>query len=49
MRGDPKVSGIVKKIYLKYSYRFVTLIPFQLLSVTVCSNPSASHTAGNVV
>jgi hypothetical protein len=30
-RGDPKISGIVKKIYLKYSYKFETLIPFKVL------------------
>jgi hypothetical protein len=31
MRGDPKISGIVTKIYLKYSYKFGTLAPFKVL------------------
>jgi hypothetical protein len=31
MRGDPKISGIVTKIYLKYSYKFETLVPFKVL------------------
>jgi hypothetical protein len=29
--GDPKISGIVTKIYLKYSYKFETLVPFKVL------------------
>jgi hypothetical protein len=29
--GDPKISGIVTKIYLKYSYKFETLVPFKIL------------------
>jgi hypothetical protein len=30
-RRDPKISGIVTKIYLKYSYKFETLVPFKVL------------------
>jgi hypothetical protein len=30
-RGDPKISGIVTKIYLKYFYKFVTSVPFKVL------------------
>jgi hypothetical protein len=30
-RGDPKIPGIVKKIYLKYLYKFETLVPFDVL------------------
>jgi len=30
-RGDPKISGIVIKIYLNYSYKFQTLVPFKAL------------------
>jgi hypothetical protein len=29
--GDPKISGIVTKIYLKYSYKFETLVTFKVL------------------
>jgi hypothetical protein len=29
--GDPKIPGIVKKIYLKYLYKFETLVPFEVL------------------
>jgi hypothetical protein len=29
--GDPKISGIVTKMYLKYSYKFETLVPFKVL------------------
>jgi len=28
---DPKIPGIVKKIYLKYLYKFETLVPFEVL------------------
>jgi hypothetical protein len=31
MRGDPKISGFVTKIYLKYSKKFETLAPFKVL------------------
>jgi hypothetical protein len=31
--GDPKISGIVTKIYLKYLYKFETLVPFKVLSL----------------
>jgi hypothetical protein len=30
-RVDPKVSGIGTKVYLKYSYKFETLVPFKAL------------------
>ena len=30
-RGDPNIFGIVIKIYLKYSYKFETLVPFKAL------------------
>jgi len=29
--GDPKIPGIVKKIYLKYSYKFETLVSYKVL------------------
>jgi hypothetical protein len=29
--GDPKFPGIVKQIYLKYLYKFQTLVPFEIL------------------
>ena len=29
--GDPKIPGIVKKNYLKHLYKFVTLVPFEVL------------------
>jgi hypothetical protein len=29
--GDPKISGIVKKNYLKCLYKFETLLPFEVL------------------
>ena len=29
--GDPKIPGIVKKNYLKYLYKFETLVPFEVL------------------
>jgi len=28
---EPKFSGIVTKIYLKYSYKFENLVPFKVL------------------
>jgi len=31
MWGDPKIFGIVKKNYLKYLYKFETLVPFEVL------------------
>jgi len=50
MWGDPKIPGIVKKIYLKYLYKFETLVPFEVLPpVTGCSNPSTAPNAGNIV
>jgi hypothetical protein len=30
---DPKIPGIVYKIYLKYMYKFETLVPFEALPV----------------
>jgi hypothetical protein len=29
--GDPKIPGIFKKNYLKYLYKFQTLVPFEVL------------------
>ena len=29
--GDPKIPGIAKKSYLKYSYKFETLVSFEVL------------------
>jgi hypothetical protein len=29
--GHPKIRGIVKKNYLKYSYKFETFVPFKVL------------------
>jgi len=29
--GEPKIPGIAKKIYLKYLYKFETLVPFEVL------------------
>jgi hypothetical protein len=29
--GEPKIPGIVKKNYLKYLYKFETLVPFEVL------------------
>lgn len=47
-RGDPKTSGIVKK-YLKWSCKFETLVPFEILSLWLsCSDPSAAPTPGNM-
>ena len=31
--GQPNISGTVTKIYLKYSYKFETLVPFKVLPV----------------
>jgi hypothetical protein len=31
MREDPKFPSLVKKFYLKYSYKFETLVPFKVL------------------
>ena len=31
MTADPKIPWIVKKVYLKYSYKFETLVPFKIL------------------
>jgi len=30
---DPKIPGIIKKIYLNYLYKFETLVPFKVLSL----------------
>jgi len=50
MWGDPKIPGIVKKIYLKYLYKFETLVPFEVLPpATGCNNPSTAPNAGNIV
>jgi hypothetical protein len=29
--GDPKITGIVKKFYLKYLFKFETSVPFEVL------------------
>ena len=29
--GDPKIPGIILKNYLKYLYKFETLVPFEVL------------------
>ena len=48
--GDPKIPGIVKKMYLKYLYKFETLLPFEVLPpATGYSNPSTAPNAGNIV
>jgi hypothetical protein len=47
--GDPNISGIVTKIYLKYSYKFATLVPFKVLPVTGRSDPCNAPTAGNII
>jgi hypothetical protein len=31
MTGDPKITKIVKKVYLNYSFKFGTLVPFKIL------------------
>jgi len=31
--GGPKIPGIVKKNYLKYLYKFETLVPFKVLTL----------------
>ena len=31
--GEPKIHGIVKKNYLKYLYKFETLVPFAVLAL----------------
>jgi len=31
MRGDPKIPRTVKKVCIKYSYKFQTLVPFKIL------------------
>jgi hypothetical protein len=31
MWGDPKIPGIVKKLHLKYLYKYETLVPFEVL------------------
>jgi hypothetical protein len=31
MWGDTKIPGIIKKIYLKYLYKFGKLVPFEVL------------------
>ena len=31
MWGDPKIPELLKKIYLKYLYKFETLFPFKVL------------------
>jgi hypothetical protein len=31
--GEPKIPGICKKNYLKYLYKFETLVPFEVLSL----------------
>ena len=35
--GDPKISGIVKKNYLKYLYKFETLVTFEVLPLRLDS------------
>ena len=47
---DPKITELLKKIYLKYLYKFETLVPFEVLPpATGCSNPSTAPNAGNIV
>jgi hypothetical protein len=49
-RGDPKISGIVTKMYLIYLYKFETLVPLQSTApVTGRSDPCSAATAGNIV
>jgi hypothetical protein len=31
MTGDPKITKIVKKVYLNYLFKFGTLVPFKIL------------------
>ena len=40
--GDPKIPRIVKKKYLKYLYKFETLVPFKVIPVTGSTKPSAA-------
>jgi hypothetical protein len=47
--GDPKIPRIVKKKYLKYLYKFETLVPFKVIPVTGSTKPSTTPTAGNNV
>jgi len=48
--GDLKIPGIVLKNYLKYLYKFETLVPFGILPLaTGCSIPSTAPSAGNLV
>ena len=49
LRGGAKIYGIVTKIYLKYSYKFATLVPFKVLPVTGRSDPCNAPTAGNII
>ena len=47
--GTQKMSGIVKIIFIKYSYKFETLVAFKVLPpVNGCSDPRAATPAGNV-
>jgi hypothetical protein len=42
MWGDPKIPGIVKKIYSKYLYKFETLVPFEVLPLRLAAVIPAS-------
>jgi hypothetical protein len=47
MWADLKIPGIVKKNYLKYLYKFETLVPFRSTPpATGCNNPSTASNAG---
>ena len=39
--GEPKIAGIVKKNYLKYLYKFETLVPVELLPLRLDAAISA--------
>jgi len=49
--GTQKVLELLQKIYLKYSYKFESLVTFQVppFPMTGCSDPSTAPTAGNIV
>ena len=48
--GEQKIPGIVRQFYLKYLYKFETLLPFEVLPpATGYSNPSTAPNAGNIV
>jgi len=48
--GGAKNSWNLKKNYLKYLYKFETLVTFEVPPLaTGCSNPSTDPNAGNIV